>query len=80
MFQPVLTPSDEKELVDYVSEIERRLFGLMYKDLRGLTFEIAEANKFSHNFITKFKLAEEDLLASFMKSHLELLLQKFFNL
>lgn len=74
-FKPVFSSSEEKSLVSHVLNMESRLFGISYKDLRSLAFELAESNKIAHNFNKTEKLAGEDWLAGFMKRHPELSLR-----
>lgn len=45
--------SQELELVEYVQQMEGRLFGLTMLDLRKLAFDLAEKNKIDHNFCKK---------------------------
>ena len=40
----------ENDLLNYVLQLEERLFGLTRKDLRRLAYEIAEINKLPHRF------------------------------
>lgn len=74
-FKPIFSTSQEQSLVKHVLIMERRLFGLTYKDLRRLAFQFAEANNIDHSFNRTSKLAGEDWLAGFMKRHPQLSLR-----
>lgn len=49
----------ENALVQYCLEMEKRLFGLttLYKDVKHMTFKLAEENCLEHPFGKKFKSA-----------------------
>ncbi|XP_047022728.1 MFS-type transporter clz9-like [Helicoverpa zea] len=74
-FKPIFSISQEQSLVEHVLIMERRLFGLTYKDLRRLAYQFAESNSIDHCFNKDYKLAGEDWLAGFMKRHPELSLR-----
>lgn len=54
--------------------MEQRLFGLTYKDLRQLAYQLADANGIYHNFNKDRKEAGEDWLSGFLKRHPQLAL------
>lgn len=74
-FKPIFSSEQEHCLVEHVLLMEKRLFGLTYKDLRGLAFQFAEANKIEHTFNRASKIAGEDWLSGFMKRHPQLSLR-----
>lgn len=74
-FKPIFSSEEELCLVEHVLLMEKRLFGLTYKELRGLAFQFAEANKIEHTFNRASKLAGEDWLSGFMKRHPQLSLR-----
>lgn len=43
----------ELELVEYIQQMEGRLFGLTMLDLRKLAFDLAEKNKIDNHFCKK---------------------------
>jgi hypothetical protein len=52
-----LGPELEEELVQHCLELEKRFFGLSIDDLRGLAYELAEANGIEHSFCSVTKKA-----------------------
>lgn len=75
-YRPVFAPEQEIELVEFVQDMEGRLFGLTPTDLRKLAFQLAERNNISHSFNRATEMAGEDWLASFLKRHPVLSLRK----
>ena len=49
-FKTIFTLEEEAELVQYVQQMEKMLFGLTSYELRKLVFELAEKNKKAHKF------------------------------
>nr|XP_047141474.1 MFS-type transporter clz9-like [Hydra vulgaris] len=49
-FKTIFTWEKEAELVQYVRQMEKMLFGLTFYELRKLAFELAEKNKKAHKF------------------------------
>lgn len=75
-FKPVFTKQEEEELVGYVKDMEKRLFGLTTIVLRKLAYELAEKNCKAHNFNRDKKIAGVDWLKGFMKRHPDLCIRK----
>ena len=48
--QSILGPSVEKDLVDYIMNLEDKGFGLTLTDVRELAFDYAERNNITHTF------------------------------
>jgi hypothetical protein len=59
----------EEELAQHCLELEKRFFGLTIDDLRGLAYEIAEANGIEHSFCSVTKKAGMKWYYNFMKRH-----------
>lgn len=68
----VFTFDEEKELCDYILDMESRLYGLTTKDLRGLVYRLAIKNNKPHPFNNEKKEAGKDWVQSFLKRHPEL--------
>ncbi|KAL1516483.1 hypothetical protein ABEB36_000392 [Hypothenemus hampei] len=49
-FKSTFTVQQEKELVSYLIDMQRRLFGITMKELRQFAFQLAENNSLPHNF------------------------------
>lgn len=75
-FKPVFTKQEEEELVGYVKDMEKRLFGLTTIVLRKLAYELAEKNCKAHHFNRDKKIAGVDWLKGFMKRHQDLSIRK----
>lgn len=75
-FKCVFTTEHELELVQYLKEMEGRLFGLTMKDFRVLAFQLAERNKLPHPFNKEKKMAGEDWMCNFLTRHPELSARK----
>ncbi|CAH1965475.1 unnamed protein product [Acanthoscelides obtectus] len=48
-FRTVFSAEQEKELADYILEMESRLFGLGTRELRHIAFQFAEKNHIAHS-------------------------------
>ncbi|XP_037977944.1 MFS-type transporter clz9 isoform X2 [Plutella xylostella] len=75
-FKPVFSKHEEEELVTYVIEMEKRLFGLTTVGLRKLAYQLAEKNSKAHNFNHDKKIAGLDWLKGFLKRHPDLSIRK----
>ncbi|CAG9562808.1 unnamed protein product [Danaus chrysippus] len=75
-FKPVFSKQEEEELVRYVKDMEKRLFGLTTVVLRKLAYQLAEKNGKTHNFNHVKKIAGIDWLKGFMKRHPDLSIRR----
>lgn len=75
-FKPVFSKQEEEELVKYIIEMEKRLFGLTTIVLRKLAYQLAEKNGKAHNFNHDKKIAGVDWLKGFLKRHPDLSIRK----
>lgn len=57
----------EKQLADYVKEMDRRFYGITHKDLQVFAFEYAEVNGLQHCFNREKKLAGEKWVGNFCR-------------
>lgn len=51
--KPVFTNSQEQSLANHMLLMEQRLFGLTYKNLHRLAFQLAEANNINYRYFQK---------------------------
>ncbi|KAJ8891838.1 hypothetical protein PR048_004392 [Dryococelus australis] len=72
----IFTPEQENELVDYITILESRLFGLTTKNIRHRAYNLAEKNHLKHTFSHENKCASLDWLGRFLKRHQGLTLRK----
>lgn len=63
--KPVFSKEQERELANYILDMERRLFGLTAYDVRKLAYELAEKNSIKHYFSEESKIAGKDWLIGF---------------
>lgn len=75
-FQCVFSPEQELELVQYLQDMETRLFGLTMKDCRSMAFQLAEKNKLKHPFNIEKQMAGEDWMSQFLTRHVQLSVRK----
>lgn len=68
-FKAVFTDKQEKELCEYVVNMEQRLFGLTPTELRSLAFQVANRNDFNNPFNKETQLAGVDWLNGFLQRH-----------
>ncbi|XP_023310354.1 uncharacterized protein LOC111691547 [Anoplophora glabripennis] len=68
----VFSKKEENELVEYLKEMEARLFGLSTLELRSLAYQLAVKNGKKHRFNTTAKLAGVDWVQGFLKRHCDL--------
>lgn len=69
LFKAVFTEEQEKELCEYVVNMEQKLFDLTSTELRSLAFQLAERNDFNNPFNKETKLAGTDWLNGFLQRH-----------
>lgn len=75
-FQSVFSKDQENEPVNYLKDMEGRLFGLSMKDFRALAFQLAEKNNLAHPFNKHLKMAGEDWMHQFLLRHPDLNVRK----
>lgn len=75
-YVPVFSSAQETEFVEYLQEMEARLFGLTMINCRHLAFQLAEKNNLVHPFNKDIQMAREDWMKSFLSRHPELTLRK----
>lgn len=75
-FKTIFTTDQEKELVKYVLEMEKRLFGLTLTEFRSVVYQYAAKNNLTHNFNQETALAGRDWVYNFMKRHQEISLRR----
>lgn len=75
-YVPVFSSAQETEFVEYLQEMEARLFGLTMINCRHLAFQLAEKNNLVHPFNKDIQMAGEDWMKSFLSRHPELTLRK----
>lgn len=66
-FQPVCSPNQEKNLVEYLKEQEKHLYGSTTKELRTLVYQLAEKNSIEHPF--QHGMAGRNWCKAFLKRH-----------
>jgi hypothetical protein len=66
----------EYDLLNYVLQLEERLFGLTRKDLRRLAYEIAEINKLPHRFSHEKGMAGDKWYYGFIARHPQISLRQ----
>lgn len=64
-FHNTFNDEECQELVKYISDIDRRAFGLSTRELRSLAFEFAEQNNIPHRFNKEKRMAGKDWLRNF---------------
>ena len=67
--QSILGPSVEKDLIDYIMNLEEKGFGLTPTDVRELAFDYAERNNIPHTFDKELKAAGLDWWSGFRLCH-----------
>lgn len=65
--QKVFDESLEKKLLDYLLNMESRLFGLTSRDVRSIAFQLAERNNLVHTFDVESGLAGREWLRGFLR-------------
>lgn len=66
----------ELELVAYLEEMDKRFYGLTFKEVQSLAYEYAECNNIQHPFNKNIKLAGRDWVYGFLARHPNLSLRK----
>lgn len=67
--KPVLPPDIEKQLVEYLLEMESKYFGLTRSDIKSMAFQLAKKNGIPNPFSKLTESAGRAWLKSFMKRH-----------
>jgi hypothetical protein len=67
---------EEKELCNYIIDMESRLYGLTTKDLRALAYTLAVKNGKQHLFNSEKREAGKDWVQGFLNRHPELSIRK----
>lgn len=75
-FSTTFSPEQEKQILEHIKGLERRLFGITQKDLCVLVFDWAEANKIQHRFNKIKKRAGWDWIKGFRRRHPEITLRR----
>lgn len=70
------SPEMERELVNFLKDMEVRFYGITTKELRRLAYEFAERNKLNHRFNRQEKLAGWDWLYCFRERHPDISLRQ----
>ncbi|KAK6194406.1 hypothetical protein SNE40_000044 [Patella caerulea] len=73
--RPVFPPELEAELVKYILQLERVLFGITKKDLLRLAFQLADRNGLSSNFNADTKSAGRYWFENFLRRNPEISLR-----
>lgn len=74
-FQTSLSKEAEEQLVEYMLDLESRLFGLTTTETKKLAYDLAERMGFPHSFNKQKKTAGWDWLKGFRARHPELSLR-----
>ncbi|OWR47657.1 Tigger transposable element-derived protein 1 [Danaus plexippus plexippus] len=74
--EPVFNKEQERELADYLKDMESGFYGLTSIDLRKLAYDLAERNNLYHNFDHDTKMAGRCWLEFFLKRNLDLSFRK----
>lgn len=74
-YKTIFTQQQEKELVDYILDMEKTFYGVTPREIRSMAFQLATANGIDHPFDKKTELAGVDWLHGFRKRHPELSLR-----
>lgn len=75
-YRKVFSDEQEEEIVDYILEMEKRFFGITYKELRQLAFDFASANGIPNNFNKDTKMASKKWIYGFLNRHKNVSLRK----
>ena len=70
----LLSPEEELELVNHITEFERKGFPLPTMDIRKLTYEFVVWNNIKHFFDNVTQTAEKDWWIRFKKRHQNILI------
>lgn len=75
-FKTIFTNEQEKDLVSYVLDMERRLFGLSFTEFRSVVYQFAIKNNRKNNFNKNVALAGRDWVYNFLKRHPQISLRR----
>ncbi|KAL5246221.1 hypothetical protein ACI65C_013629 [Semiaphis heraclei] len=65
-FRDTFPPDEQTKLAQYISDIERRAFGLTKLQCQKLVYDFAENNGIAHRFNKEAKVAGQEWLKKFM--------------
>lgn len=68
-FKCTFTEEQELKLKEYVTELDKRAFGITRKQFARIVYDFAEAEKISHRFNNAKKEAGKDFITGFMEKH-----------
>lgn len=71
----VFSRQQEEDLMQYLLDMDKRLYGLSLRDLRSVAYQLAEKNHIKHRFSRKTQLAGYDWACGFRKRHPQLALR-----
>lgn len=72
----VLSEKQEKDLADYIKQMDSSFYGLSINEIRRVVFEFAEHNQIDHPFNKEKKMAGRDFVDGFLKRQKTLSLRK----
>lgn len=75
-FRKVFSDEQENEIVEYIFEMEKRFFGITYKELRHLAFDFAHANNIPTTFNKDTRMASKKWMYGFLSRHRNVSLRK----
>ncbi|XP_025154458.1 tigger transposable element-derived protein 6-like [Harpegnathos saltator] len=75
-FRKVLSDEQENEIIEYIFEMEKRFFGITYKELRHLAFDFAHANNIPTTFNKNTRMASKKWIYGFLSRHRNVSLRK----
>lgn len=71
----VFSRQQEEELLQYLLDMDKRLYGLTLRELRSVAFQLAERNHITNPFNKETRLAGYDWASGFRKRHPQLALR-----
>ena len=74
-FQTTFSAEIEANLVEYLLQMEKAMFGLTTADICCLAYQMAEKNNIAHKFNKETKSADKDWLYNLKRIHSELSLR-----
>lgn len=75
-YKTVFSPEEEEQLVNYIKNMESRLFGLTGNDVKRLAYQLAVRNNKQHNFNQNKESAGKDWLRGFLQRNPSLSFRK----
>ncbi|XP_072400260.1 uncharacterized protein [Diabrotica undecimpunctata] len=75
-FRQIFSVEQEHEILDHILEMEKRFFGITYKELRCLAFDFAQANNIANNFNKDTRMASKKWVYGFLSRHRNISLRK----